>query len=1080
MFAWLKKPPTTPGLPSLMDTKNPEVTTAANREGERVIAESASRKRKRGMYGHHSPEMRVKIARMGVGVGTSKAARRLSAEVGGKMNESTVRSTKNSYTKELKRLGTDSIENFPRKNTGRPLMLGDLDEEPNGEIHGGLCKGPALGANRRSAWTMLGRSKTEQTKVLKAYISYCKGNNPDMAKTKSDMFAFSSGYPPTQNTWESLTKLKETLDDTCISQLSSDVSDEESETDDNYTWMIRSPTWRSKRLNEILLLCDTELDKKPGRNKKRTRRLRSNEPCTRSPPDVRKVYLKTDEETEEVQEQETEVQHQEETEGADKDLGGIENSEDKDSGDEGSGDDGIGAVGCEESKKCKKVARRRCLQDRDTTRALLALVDPQPATKEALGPAQAQSAVKSKGAHNKSKGADDKSKGADDKSKGADDRSKGADDRSKNADKSEGAQDKSEAAEGKSPWAGPQLAEMARMKTFEETVSALVHKIDNIAPGPARGVSGAIGDALRCVGDDAPTLLTNSRPAAGPSAWRISDARNPTAGPSTRGGERRWEPDRRSVNQGGGGATTMGAGPSTRGDSDDGSPTAGPSTRGDSDDGSPTAGGTATMGARPPVRQPGGGGATTMGAGPSTSGGNDDGSPTAGPSTRGDSDDGSPNAGPSTRGGGATTMGAGPSTRGDSDDGSPNAGPSTSGGNDDGSPTAGPSTSGGNDDGSPTAGPSTRGDSDDGSPNAGPPTAGPSTSGGNDDGSPTAGPSTSGGNDDGSPTAGPSTRGDNTWRGPANSMSPVAGQSNSGDNWRGDNTWRGSGDNWRGDNTWRGPANSMSPVAGQSNSGDNWRGDNTWSGASPGAGPSNGERTVRVGAEHQQVYVSPDAMTRAQGGKSTTARLTWTAGGDAKGPKLDTNTIEAIIAGGDAKGPKLDPWRDDRYLQKQHRWMEDHGVLDPPLRRYVVMAREVMPKCVLKLGNPIHETPVVVNGRRLETSAATNGSTARNSASAPALPPVNIVQSLTGSCKPRCAGFVVSMVIASGSAIYARLDLIHRTGPDGRATFCLKSHAGSEEHQVSKYSGHSLHCGGATWASDCSVQADLTKLQGDC
>ncbi|XP_078667606.1 uncharacterized protein LOC144909462 [Branchiostoma floridae x Branchiostoma belcheri] len=178
-----------------------------------------------------------------------------------------------------------------------------------------------------------------------------------------------------------------------------------------------------------------------------------------------------------------------------------------------------------------------------------------------------------------------------------------------------------------------------------------------------------------------------------------------------------------------------------------------------------------------------------------------------------------------------------------------------------------------------------------------------------------------------SPVAGQSNsgdnwRGDNTWRGPVNFMSPVAGQSNSGDNWRGDNTWRGSGDNWRGDNTWRGPANFMSPVAGQSNSGDNWRGDNTWwgagdnwrgdntwSGASPGAGPSNGERTVRVGAEHRQVYVSPDAMTRAQGGKSTTARvrkmaaalstrdelLTRTAGEDAKGPKLDTDTIEAII-----------------------------------------------------------------------------------------------------------------------------------------------------------------------------------------
>ncbi|XP_019632057.1 PREDICTED: uncharacterized protein C14orf93-like [Branchiostoma belcheri] len=171
------------------------------------------------------------------------------------------------------------------------------------------------------------------------------------------------------------------------------MSDEESEIDDKDTWLVRSPTWRSKRFNKILLLCDTELDKKPDKNNKRTRRVRTNQPCTRSPPDVEKVYLKTDEDTEEVQEQGTEVEHQEETEGTDKDLGGIESerqeesqsedssdteapatdSEDEDSGDEGSGDegsgeegsgeegsgdDGSGAEGCEESKKCKRQRKR--------------------------------------------------------------------------------------------------------------------------------------------------------------------------------------------------------------------------------------------------------------------------------------------------------------------------------------------------------------------------------------------------------------------------------------------------------------------------------------------------------------------------------------------------------------------------------------------------------------------------------------------------------------------------------------------------------------------------------------------------
>ena len=107
------------------------------------------------------------------------------------------------------------------------------------------------------------------------------------------------------------------------------MSDEESDMDGKNTWLIRSPTWRSKRLNEILLLCDTELEKKQGKNKKRNRRVRSNEPCTRSPPDVGKEYLKTDEEhqqeAEQGQEQDTEVEQvQQETAGTDKNLGGIE------------------------------------------------------------------------------------------------------------------------------------------------------------------------------------------------------------------------------------------------------------------------------------------------------------------------------------------------------------------------------------------------------------------------------------------------------------------------------------------------------------------------------------------------------------------------------------------------------------------------------------------------------------------------------------------------------------------------------------------------------------------------------------
>ncbi|CAH1240901.1 Hypp6182 [Branchiostoma lanceolatum] len=40
------------------------------------------------------------------------------------------------------------------------------------------------------------------------------------------------------------------------------MSDEEVDPEDHHTWLVRSTTWRSKRLDRILLLCDTELQKK--------------------------------------------------------------------------------------------------------------------------------------------------------------------------------------------------------------------------------------------------------------------------------------------------------------------------------------------------------------------------------------------------------------------------------------------------------------------------------------------------------------------------------------------------------------------------------------------------------------------------------------------------------------------------------------------------------------------------------------------------------------------------------------------------------------------------------------------------
>ncbi|CAH1264058.1 Hypp2834 [Branchiostoma lanceolatum] len=72
------------------------------------------------------------------------------------------------------------------------------------------------------------------------------------------------------------------------------MSDEEVDPGGHYTWLVHSPTWRSKRLKKILLHCDTELDKKPSTDRKRTKRVRSSEPCPRPAPAVNRAYLKTE------------------------------------------------------------------------------------------------------------------------------------------------------------------------------------------------------------------------------------------------------------------------------------------------------------------------------------------------------------------------------------------------------------------------------------------------------------------------------------------------------------------------------------------------------------------------------------------------------------------------------------------------------------------------------------------------------------------------------------------------------------------------------------------------------------------
>ncbi|KAI8487178.1 hypothetical protein Bbelb_349760 [Branchiostoma belcheri] len=457
----------------------------------------------------------------------------------------------------------------------------------------------------------------------------------------------------------------------------------ESETDDKDTWMIRSPTWRSKRLNEILLLCDTELDKKPGRNKKITRRVRSNEPCTRSPPDVRKVYLKTDEETEEI-------------------------------------------------VKIKivemKVVEMMVMEQRGVRK---------------------ERSVKGRGREGQV--------------------------REKVASML--------AAEGQLMFIVKATAAWLKALATDDHVRYKAIMLKKLAATSIITSGGRKRSPVREreeVQDRTKRTDDTGNPTAGPSTRGGNDDGSPTAGLSTRGGQRRWEPDRRSVNQGG--ATTMGARP----------PVCRP-------------GGATTMGARPPVCQPGGGGQRRWE--PDRRSVDQGGQRRWEPDRRSVNQWGQRRWEPDRR-----SVDQGGQRRWEPDRRSVNQGGQR------------------------------RWEPDRRSVNQG-----------------------GGGNDARSPTAGPSTRGDNTWR--------------------------------------------VQPTQ-----------ETTGGETTPGLEPPRMPGLRMERGQHQQVYVSPDAMTRAQGGKSTTARvrimaaalftrdelLTRTAGGDAKGPKLDTNTIEAIIAGGDAKGPKLD------------------------------------------------------------------------------------------------------------------------------------------------------------------------------
>ena len=124
------RPPTLPkptdpahGLPSA-------AVRSANEEILSAGGEEPPKKKSRGPYGVYSGELRVKIGRFAAENGVAAARRNFMKELDMEMNESTIRGMKDAYLKKLKSSPDDVPSSLPKKDRGRPLLLGkEWDEK---------------------------------------------------------------------------------------------------------------------------------------------------------------------------------------------------------------------------------------------------------------------------------------------------------------------------------------------------------------------------------------------------------------------------------------------------------------------------------------------------------------------------------------------------------------------------------------------------------------------------------------------------------------------------------------------------------------------------------------------------------------------------------------------------------------------------------------------------------------------------------------------------------------------------------------------------------------------------------------
>ncbi|XP_033099597.1 uncharacterized protein LOC117103185 [Anneissia japonica] len=121
---------------------------AANAAVSEIIIQ-AKEKKKRGPYVIYDPEIRARIGKHASEHGITSACKKFSFELGKKLNESTVRTFREAYQRQLAACEDgDKVTNLPVGNRGRPPLLGsELDQRIQDYIRRLQTNGVAI--NRR-------------------------------------------------------------------------------------------------------------------------------------------------------------------------------------------------------------------------------------------------------------------------------------------------------------------------------------------------------------------------------------------------------------------------------------------------------------------------------------------------------------------------------------------------------------------------------------------------------------------------------------------------------------------------------------------------------------------------------------------------------------------------------------------------------------------------------------------------------------------------------------------------------------------------------------------------------------------